>query len=130
MKRFVKRAFLLLVILLVVAFGLLATTFTAKRLDVEAYKGDSDTFVVRESFHPVPLPETRLSIIKCGKMTSRQAFVYRGGSWSETYESGMAAALVRHPQATFLFDTGFGINVDEHIKTIPALMRGLTNYDK
>jgi N-acyl homoserine lactone hydrolase len=130
MKRFLKRVLLLLVILSVVGFGLLASTFTAKKIDVEVYTGDSDRFVTDEKFDAAKLPETTLSIIKCGKMMSKEAFVYRGGSWSETYESGMAAALIRHPKATFLFDTGFGINVDEHIKTIPALMQALTKYDK
>jgi N-acyl homoserine lactone hydrolase len=130
MRRFVKRFFLLLVILVIVAFGLLANTFTAKRLDVERYKGDSDNFASGGKFDAAKLPETQLSIIKCGKMISKQAFIYRGGSWSEAYESGMAAALVRHPKATFLFDTGFGINVDEHIKTLPALMKATTTYDK
>jgi glyoxylase-like metal-dependent hydrolase (beta-lactamase superfamily II) len=63
-------------------------------------------------------------------MTSKQSFIYRGGSWSEQFESGMAAILVRHPKATLLFDTGFGANVDEHVKTIPALMKAMTSYDK
>jgi N-acyl homoserine lactone hydrolase len=130
MKRFLKRVVLLLVVALVVGLGLLASTFTAKRIDVEAYTDDSDTFVTGEKFDAAKLPETTLSIIKCGKMMSKQAFIYRGGSWSETYESGMAAALIRHPKATFLFDTGFGSNVDAHIKTIPALMQAMTKYDK
>lgn len=130
MKKFLKRVLLLLVILFVLGLGFLASTFTAQKIDVEAYKGDSDKFVTKETFDAARLPETTLSIIKCGKMMSQQAFIYRGGSWSETYESGMAAALIRHPKATFLFDTGFGINVDEHIKTIPALMRATTEYEK
>jgi N-acyl homoserine lactone hydrolase len=130
MKRLLKRASLLLLILLIVGFGLLASTFTAKKLDVEAYKGDSDSFASQAGIDPGKLPETTLSIIKCGKMLSQQAFIFRGGSWSVTYESGMAAALVRHPKATFLFDTGFGVNVDEHIKSIPALMRATTKYEK
>jgi hypothetical protein len=100
MRRFLKRALLLIVLLLVIAFGLLASTFTAKKLDVEAYKGDSDRFAVNDKFAATKLPETTLSIIQCGKMMSKQAFIYRGGSWSETYESGMAAVLVRHPKAT------------------------------
>lgn len=130
MKRLLKRVLLLVLILLVVGLGLLASTFTAKRLDVEVYKGDSDNFASKTGTDPAQLPETTLSIIKCGKVMSQQAFVFRGGSWSVTYESGMAAALIRHPKATFLFDTGFGVNVDEHIKSIPALMRATTKYDK
>ena len=61
---------------------------------------------------------------------SKQVFVFRGGKLSEGYDSGMAAVLVRHPKGIFLFDSGFGSNVDEDVKTIPALMRRLTTYDK
>jgi N-acyl homoserine lactone hydrolase len=130
MKRLLKRVFLLFVLLLIVGLGLLASTFTAKKLDLEVYKGNSDSFVSPEIIDPAKLPETTLSIIKCGKMISQQAFVFRGGSWSATYESGMAAALIRHPKGMFLFDSGFGANVDQHIKTIPTLMRLTTKYDK
>jgi glyoxylase-like metal-dependent hydrolase (beta-lactamase superfamily II) len=42
----------------------------------------------------------------------------------------MVAALVRHPQASFLIDAGFGANVDQHWQTIPWLMRQLSSYDK
>lgn len=115
--------------LLAAGLGLLAYTFVPRTLDVAAYEAGTT------EFHPASqnlaaLPEVELSLIKCGKMISKQSFVYRGGSWSQTYESGMAAALVRHPQATFLFDTGFGANVDEHFQHIPFLMRKLTTYDK
>jgi glyoxylase-like metal-dependent hydrolase (beta-lactamase superfamily II) len=108
--------------------GLLAYTFVPAALDPDAYGRD-------ESFQPPDRTrnaqvELTLSLINCGKMLSRQAFVWLGGSWSQTYESGMAAALIRHPKATFLFDAGFGANVDAHIKTIPWLMRALTTYDK
>jgi N-acyl homoserine lactone hydrolase len=130
MKRLLKRVLLLSLILLVVGCGLLASTFTAKQLDIETYKADSDNFASQDAIDPAKLPETTLSIIKCGKMISQQAFIFRGGSWSVPYESGMAAALIRHPKATFLFDTGFGVNVDEHVKSIPALMRATSKYDK
>lgn len=128
-RRGLRRILLLLAALLLVGLGLLAYSFMPRRLDVQAYEAGAT------DFHPparnaADLPEVQLSLIKCGKMISRQLFVYRGGSWNETYESGMAAALIRHPQATFLFDTGFGANVDEHFQHIPFLMRKLTVYDK
>jgi glyoxylase-like metal-dependent hydrolase (beta-lactamase superfamily II) len=112
------------------AVALLAYSFAPRKIDVKAYEADTAIFHPPENLSPSELPEVTLSLIKCGKMTSRKAFIYRGGSWSEKYESGMAAILVRHPKATFLFDTGFGANVDEHFKSIPFLMRKLTSYDK
>jgi glyoxylase-like metal-dependent hydrolase (beta-lactamase superfamily II) len=123
----IRRLLLLAITAVVVLLGLLVYTFTPSRLDVSAYP--APVFQTPDS-SPSALPETSLSLIKCGKMMSKQVFVFRGGSWSEAYESGMAAVLVRHPKRSFLFDAGFGANVDEHIKMIPALMRRLTTYDK
>jgi glyoxylase-like metal-dependent hydrolase (beta-lactamase superfamily II) len=130
-----KRTLLAATLVFAILFALLASTFMPRKIDVKAYEADATVF------HPSALrptdgasatapPGLTLSLIKCGKMVSRQSFVYRGGSWSERFESGMAAVLVRHPKATFLFDTGFGANVDEHIKTIPSLMKAMTTYDK
>jgi glyoxylase-like metal-dependent hydrolase (beta-lactamase superfamily II) len=128
-RRWLKRTLLLLVGALLVAVALLAYTFMPRTLDVEAYRAETTTFHMDERPREL-LPEVSLSLIKCGVMTSLQSFVYRGASWGEHYESGMAAVLVRHPRATFLFDGGFGRNLDEHIKIIPWLMRRMTTVDK
>ena len=127
LKRLVKRTLTLVLVILVVSIGLIGYSFVPARLDVNSYLSGNN-------FQPpadtASLPEVALSVIECGKMKSRQSFVFLGGSWSEDYFSGMAAVLIRHPKATLLFDTGFGANVDEHIKSIPMLMRTLTTYDK
>jgi glyoxylase-like metal-dependent hydrolase (beta-lactamase superfamily II) len=119
---------LLVAALLIALVASLLYSFSPQQIDVKAYKTGSTTF--HSSVNTSTLPVLTLSLIKCGKMMSKQVFVYRGGSWSENYESGMAAVLVHHPKATFLFDTGFGSNVDEDIKSIPSLMQALTKYDK
>src|SRR5436190_7538927 len=100
-RKSLRRILLLFAVLLAVALALLAYTFLPRTLDVSAYEAGAT------DFHPAnlnaaALPDVQLSLIKCGKMISKQAFIYRGGSWNETYESGMAAVLIRHPQATFL----------------------------
>ncbi|MEK6285728.1 MAG: MBL fold metallo-hydrolase [Acidobacteriota bacterium] len=127
-KRLIKRAVVSAVLLVLALIALLGYTFIPRTIDVNAYESGSTSF--HSPQNTAALPELTLSLIKCGKMMSKQAFVYSGGSWSVNYDSGMAAVLVRHPKATFLFDTGFGANVDEHIKTIPSLMQALTTYDK
>jgi N-acyl homoserine lactone hydrolase len=124
-----KRILLVLGGALLAAVALLAYPFVPRTLDVEADATETTSFHPDERGREL-LPEVSLSLIKCGVMISRESFVYRGGSWGEEYESGMAAVLVRHPRATFLFDGGFGMNVEEHIKTIPWLMRKLTTIDK
>ena len=127
LKRIVKRTLTSVLIILVVSIALIGYSFVPTRLDVKAYHS-SDTF--QSPADTASLPEVALSVIECGRMKSRQSFVFLGGSWAEDYFSGMAAVLIRHPKATMLFDTGFGANVDEHIKSIPMLMRALTTYDK
>jgi glyoxylase-like metal-dependent hydrolase (beta-lactamase superfamily II) len=130
-----KRSLVAVSLIFAAFLALLALTFMPRKIDVKSYEPASPVFhpslfSSSDAASATALPDLTLSLIKCGKMISRQAFIYRGGSWSEHFESGMAAILVRHPKATFLFDTGFGANVDEHIKTIPPLMRALTVYDK
>jgi glyoxylase-like metal-dependent hydrolase (beta-lactamase superfamily II) len=111
-----------------ILIALLIYTFTPKKLDVEAYQSGATSFAAN-NLDPAKLPEIMLSIIKAGKMPSLKLFAYRGGSPGEAYENAMVAALVRHPQASFLIDAGFGANVDQHWQTIPWLMRQLSSYD-
>jgi N-acyl homoserine lactone hydrolase len=128
--RIIKRAAIALILVVLVLIGLLATTFTAKPIDVASYDQSTRTFSDNTAPDPSSLPEVSLSIIKCGLMTSKESFVYRGGSWSREYRSGMAAALIRHRRGSFLFDTGFGVNVDQHVKSMPWLMQKVANYRK
>src|SRR5713101_2613032 len=121
MLRLLKRIMLLVAALLIALVASLAYSFSPQQIDVKAYETGSTTF--HSSINTNMLPGVTLSLIKCGKMMSKQVFIYRGGSWSANYDSGMAAVLVHHPKATFLFDTGFGASVDEHIKSIPSLMQ-------
>ncbi len=126
MKRLLKRFLLSAALLLLILFGLLLYSFIPMKLDVVS---DETGFSPAKS-GPALLPEVTLSLLNTGKMSSRQAFAYRGGSWDTEYEYAMVAVLLRHPQATFLFDAGFGANVDEHAKTIPALMQALSKHAK
>src|SRR5688500_16768678 len=114
MRRLFKRIMLLVVALVIALATALLYSFSPRQIDIKEYQAEATSF--GPSVNTNALPDVTLSLIKCGKMMSKQVFVYRGGSWSENYDSGMAAVLVRHPKATFLFDTGFGVNVDEHIK--------------
>lgn len=72
----------------------------------------------------------RMVAIRSGAMLSRAAFAYRGGSFGEERSFAMGGILVQHPRGNLLFDTGFGRNVDDHVRTSPLLMRSLTKYSK
>jgi glyoxylase-like metal-dependent hydrolase (beta-lactamase superfamily II) len=129
MKKLLKRLFFSAVVILIVLVGLLAYSFTAAKIALGPAQEDI-RFLLQNKPDPSKLPEVTLSLLKTGKMLSREVFSYRGGSWGKEYESGMAAVLVRHPQATLLFDSGFGAGVDRHAQTMPFLMRTLSSYVK
>jgi N-acyl homoserine lactone hydrolase len=117
-----KRVLVAVVLVLLVAFGALAWTFTAATLPV----GEVAMDIPRIN----PPRQMKLSVLHTGKMFSKAAFAYRGGAFGEERVFGMAAVLVEHPQGALLIDAGFGRNVDEHVKTIPPLMRATSRYEK
>lgn len=113
-------------LLSVILLGLLVFSFMPMKLPVAA----EGAFTTTNKPDSTDLPEVRISILKTGKMLSRQVFVWRGGNWNTIQESGMAALLVRHPQGDFLFDTGFGRNVDRHFETLPFLFKKFSSIVK
>jgi len=127
MKKILRRIFLIVSLVLLVLLGLFIYTLMPGNLDTHGAESAHE-FVPAVS--DAKKPDVSLAILKTGKMISQQMFSWRGGKWGETQEFGMAAILVRHPQATFLFDTGYGKNVDDHFKTMPWLMQKLTTYQK
>lgn len=118
-----KAFFGLLALALAAGAWTLAGTFAAEDLAVP------EDFALR--IPPAsPPPGMRLAVIPTGTMESRAAFAFRGGDFGESRTFGMDAVLVQHPQGSFLIDAGFGSAVDEHVRTIPALMRATTRYEK
>jgi N-acyl homoserine lactone hydrolase len=118
-----KRVLIGALVLIAVALGLLAWTFTAADLTVPEAPAAA----------PLPAmttPGVELKAILAGKMFSRAGLAFRGGSLGEERVFGMGAILVRHPKGTILFDTGLGKNVDEHFKTTPWLMQQTARYEK
>jgi N-acyl homoserine lactone hydrolase len=114
-------------VLAALPLALLVYTFVPMKLEVDT---DQTGVFFNAQTDLAQLPEVSLSLLKAGKMPSRKLFAYRGGGLGEAYENGMAAILVRHPQASFLIDAGYGANVEQHWQTIPWLMRQLSSYVK
>jgi glyoxylase-like metal-dependent hydrolase (beta-lactamase superfamily II) len=56
------------------------------------------------------------AIIKTADMTTREGFTFSGGDYSKRVKLQHVAVLVRHPQGSFLFDSGLGKKVDEQVK--------------
>jgi N-acyl homoserine lactone hydrolase len=119
-----KRLGLILLVLMLVAAGAFALTFTAARLPVSS-----------EALGPLPKAEPprdmTLSILPTGAMHAKAAFAFRGGSFSDARDFVMTVALVHHPRGDLLLDAGFGRAVDDHVRaTTPWLMRGVSHYTK
>jgi len=55
-------------------------------------------------------------------------FGYRGGSLFEGRDFSMAGTLVKHPQRDLLIDSGFGRDIDQQFRTLPAIFRAITFY--
>lgn len=118
------KSFLSLVLVALLAGGIaLAATFRADKLPVP-----SDFAMAVPTAQPPA--SFSMSVMHTGRMQSRAAFAYRGGSFTDERVFGMAAIVLQHPRGTLLVDAGFGSNVDTHILTTPYLMRALSAYDK
>jgi glyoxylase-like metal-dependent hydrolase (beta-lactamase superfamily II) len=129
MKKFLLRFLLLAGLVLLILIGLFVYSLMPMNLDMSGAEA-SNNFVSPGGALKENAPEVSLSILKTGKMLSQQMFSWRGGKFGVNQDFGMAAILVKHPRGTFLFDSGFGKNVDEHVKTMPWLMQKLTTYVK
>jgi N-acyl homoserine lactone hydrolase len=85
---------------------------------------------------PLSIPSAKppagmsLAAIPAGEMQDRAIFAFRGGRWSEQRTFAMGGILVRHPQGTLLFDTGFGSQVDAHVARLDFLLRSTAHYRK
>lgn len=112
-----------LIAVVVIAVAALMLTFTAAKLDV--------TDVAVGDLPPASPPAgMSISAIPTGSMESRAAFAYRGGSFNDMRQFAMTALLIHHPSGDLLVDTGFGKDVDAHVKRMPSLMQSLTSYSK
>ena len=112
-----------IIAIVVIAIVGLMLTFTAEELRLARVEvGDL----------PPASPPAGMSIsaLPTGSMESKAAFAFRGGAWNDVRQFSMTALLVRHPKGNLLIDTGFGKNVDEHVKMMPALMQKMTTYRK
>jgi glyoxylase-like metal-dependent hydrolase (beta-lactamase superfamily II) len=58
------------------------------------------------------------------------AFAYRGGPFSDPWDSVTTAVLVQHPRGDLLIDTGLGRQIDTQIQLMPTVFRAISPYVK
>jgi glyoxylase-like metal-dependent hydrolase (beta-lactamase superfamily II) len=110
-----------LVAAIVLATAALMLTFTAAKLELAPV----DVGALPPASPPAGMS---ISALPTGTYETPAALAFRGGSWKDTRQFATTALLVRHPKGNLLIDTGMGKNVDEHVKTLPAMQR--TPYTK
>jgi len=118
-----KRAIIVIVLLLLGAFGAFARTFSPVRFDVPPLAIDT--------LPPASPPAgMSLSAIATGAMESRAALAFRGGSFGDKRDFPMTPILVRHPKGNLLIDAGFGRDVDAQVASLGGVMKAATTYRK
>jgi glyoxylase-like metal-dependent hydrolase (beta-lactamase superfamily II) len=113
----------ILVLLVLVGLIALGRSFSAATLEVPPLAIES----LPKASPPAGMS---LSMLPTGAIKSTAAFAFRGGKFGDERNFVMPVILVRHPRGNLLFDTGFGRNVDEQVKTLPRLMQLSTTYEK
>ena len=101
---------------IVLAVSVIMLTLTAARLDVA-------TVDVGALPPASPPADMSISALPTGTYETPAIFAFRGGSWNDTRHFASTAVLVRHPKGNVLVDTGFGKNIDAHLKLIPWIQR-------
>jgi N-acyl homoserine lactone hydrolase len=124
-QRMTKRRRVLFSVLAIfgVLVALLASTFTAKTLEV------SEAQAIALPTPAQPPAAMRVRAMLAGSMSSKAAFAFRGGSFSDERIFAMGVLLVEHPAGRLLFDTGFGRDARKHVAAIPWLMRATTTFE-
>lgn len=123
-----KRKLLIVAAVLVAAFG------TLSWLDRPL---DSERIAAGEPPMPTAVPPAHppaglaFSVIETSHSAGTlEALIVGGGSWTTIRRPVHMAVLVRHPQASFLFDLGLGRQVDAQVAVNSAFHKQLFGYAK
>jgi len=99
--------------------ALLLYTFSASPLPKpDPYNGPIPT--------ATPPKELAVFAVVTGANHRVAAFGCRGGSLFDRRDFSMAGTLVKHPKGDLLIDTGFGKEIDQQFRTLPAIFRAIT----
>lgn len=121
-----KRAVLILLLLIVAGIGFVFVSLLPAQLDVSEFAAEA--FAEPDSASPPA--GMSLSVIKAGLIHSKDVFAYRGGDFGRERNFGADVALIQHPRGNLLIDAGYSREVDQQIASMPPLMKMLTQYSK
>lgn len=75
-----------------------------------------------------PPAALEFAIIKTSEVSTLEGLSYSGGSYFTSTRLQHVAVLVRHPQGSFLFDSGLGKNIDAQFRDMPLWARPFFSY--
>lgn len=87
-----------------VGVGYIARSLLPQRFDLEVWTASSPSTKVEG------LPEVEVSFLRCGTAIVPEWVAVRGGLLAPV-ELAHSSVLIRHPRATFLYDTGFSTDI-------------------
>jgi glyoxylase-like metal-dependent hydrolase (beta-lactamase superfamily II) len=77
-----------------------------------------------------PPPDMAAFQLTTGFIHRTSAFAYRGGAFSDPWDSTMTSVLVRHPRGDILIDTGLGRRIDTQFQLESPQLHAITKYNK
>lgn len=104
------KRFLILLALLICALEVVAQDHPQDKLAESSAASSTAATAV------APATAIEFAIIKTADMTTREGLTFSGGDYTKRVKLQHVAVLVRHPQGSFLFDSGLGKKVDQQVK--------------
>ena len=98
-----------------IALAPLGKSFLPQRFDTETWH---ETGITPTAPDLSTFPQVEITFLRCGSTTIPEAIAVRGGSFAPTVISH-SAVLVRHPKATFLYDTGLCSDIFSYLAGQP-----------
>jgi N-acyl homoserine lactone hydrolase len=100
--------------------GLALRSFMPQRFDTESW---SDIEATTSRDNTATLPEVDITFLRCGSVTIPGFIAVRGTLSFAPRVISHSAVLIRHPKATFLYDTGLCAEVSAYVEQQPLLFR-------
>lgn len=91
--------------------GIAAKSLLPENFAIEQMYGQQEEVVNASTW-----PEIEVSFLRCGHVNLPEFLVVRGALSLATHTNAYSAVLIRHPQGTFLYDTGFCADIYAYLK--------------
>jgi N-acyl homoserine lactone hydrolase len=93
--------------------GLALRSFLPQHFDTESWSEIEKPFSQEDT---TALPEVDVTFLRCGSVTVPECIAVRGAFSLAPRVIAHSAVLIRHPQATFLYDTGLCAEVSSYVE--------------